>query len=266
MSIYYRPFGKFMREKAIASEGLNVDVFRKLKVFEGLPASELQTLATRMKQLRVKRSRTIIVEGLPSNDLYVLLSGVVKVNATNGANGAVLMGIIVAGEIFGLHSFLRDPVYKFECNGFTDCVIGQIRAREFCETVARVPFERFKYIIETALGRWWWGLPVWYSRTTRLSVRARTMAMLLELSRQFGVADSRGMIINLRLRGDDLAELIGASRQSVSLEIEDLVRRGKVIRDGRRLLVTRSTQSEQHRVPGRAAVKSSGRAARNHSQ
>ena len=89
--------------------------------------------------------------------------------------------------------------------------------------------------------------------------------MLLESSRQFGVADSRGMIINLRLRGDDLAELIGASRQSVSLEIEDL-RRGKVIRAGRRLLVTRSTQSEQHRVPGRAAVKSSGRAARNHSQ
>ena len=82
MSIYYRPFGKFMREKAIASEGLNVDVFRKLKVFEGLPASELQTLATRMKQLRVKRSRTIIVEGLPSNDLYVLLSGEGRVQNT----------------------------------------------------------------------------------------------------------------------------------------------------------------------------------------
>lgn len=90
--------------------------------------------------------------------------------------------------------------------------------------------------------------------------------MLSELSRQFGVADSRGMIINLRLRGDDLAELIGASRQTISLEIEDLVRRGKVIRDGRRLLVTRSTQSEQRRVPGRAASKFSDRVARNHSR
>ena len=37
-----------------------------------------------------------------SNDLYVLLSGVVKVSvATNGANGAVLMGVIVSrSEIF----------------------------------------------------------------------------------------------------------------------------------------------------------------------
>jgi CRP-like cAMP-binding protein len=78
------------------------------------------------------------MEGLPANDLYVLLSGVVQVSATNGATGTVLMGIIVAGEIFGLHSLLRDPVYKIECNAFTDCVIGQIRAPEFCETVARV--------------------------------------------------------------------------------------------------------------------------------
>ena len=74
-----------MRDKDIASEKLNVDVFRKLKVFEGLPASELQNLATKMKQLRVKRSRTM--EGLPANDLYVLLSGVVKISATNGATG-----------------------------------------------------------------------------------------------------------------------------------------------------------------------------------
>jgi biotin operon repressor len=65
------------------------------------------------------------------------------------------------------------------------------------------------------------------------------------------------------LRGDDLAELIGVSRQTVSLEIENLVRCGKVIRDGRRLFVTRSTQSEQRREPGRPALKSSGRATRD---
>ena len=93
-----------MRDKAIASEKISVAVFRRLKIFEGLSASELQNLATRMRPLRIKRSQSIIVEGLPANDLYVLLSGVVKVSATNGTSGAVLMGVIVAGEIFGLHS------------------------------------------------------------------------------------------------------------------------------------------------------------------
>jgi hypothetical protein len=45
--MYYGLSGTLMRDKAIASEKLNVDVFRKLKVFEGLPASELQNLATK---------------------------------------------------------------------------------------------------------------------------------------------------------------------------------------------------------------------------
>ena len=128
------------------------------------------------------------MDGLPPNDLYVLLSGVVKVSATNGANGAALMGVIVAREVFGLHSLLRDPVHKFQCGAFTDCVVGQIQAREFCEIVARVPFDWFKDIIEMSLGRWWWGLSAWYSRTARLSARDRTIAILLELSRQFEVA------------------------------------------------------------------------------
>jgi hypothetical protein len=117
------------------------------------------------------------------------------VSALNGANGAAaLMGVVVAGEVFGLQSLLRNPVHKFQCDAFTDCVVGQIQAREFCETIARVPFNRFKDTIEMSLGRWWWGSPVWYSRMTRLPLRDRTMAMLLELSRKFGMADSRGMI------------------------------------------------------------------------
>jgi CRP-like cAMP-binding protein len=91
-----------MRDKTIVLEKLDANVFRKLKIFEGLSASELQNLAARMRPLRIKRSQTIVVEGLPANDLYVLLSGVVKVSATNAATRAVLMGVVVAGEIFGL--------------------------------------------------------------------------------------------------------------------------------------------------------------------
>jgi len=57
--------------------------------------------------------------------------------------------------------------------------------------------------------------------------------------------DARGTIINLPLSRDGLAELIGASRQTVSLEIKDLVRRGRVIRDGRRLLAARARRAHQ---------------------
>jgi CRP/FNR family transcriptional regulator, anaerobic regulatory protein len=222
---------------------------QKLKMFAGLSANELQRLSAEMKLLRIKRRHSVLVEGRAANEMIcVLLSGVVKVSAINGELSPVLMGVVVAGEIFGLHSLLQEPVYRFQCEAFTDCVVAQIPGRAFCQIVLPgVPFDSFKLIIEMSLGRWWWGLPVWYSRMTRLSVHDRVIAMLLELGRKFGVLDSRGTIITLPLSRDGLAEMIGASRQTVSLEIEDLVRDGSLIRDGRRLLVTESAHSRSPR-------------------
>jgi signal-transduction protein with cAMP-binding, CBS, and nucleotidyltransferase domain len=87
---------------------------QKLRIFEGISAEELQRLAVRMKLLRIKRGRDIIVEGPSTNEMIcVLLSGVVKVSAINGELSPVLMGVVVAGEIFGLHSFLHEPVHRF---------------------------------------------------------------------------------------------------------------------------------------------------------
>jgi CRP/FNR family transcriptional regulator, anaerobic regulatory protein len=226
-----------------------MEALRKLKIFDEIPAADLKRLLARAKLLKIVRGRSIIVEGRSANEtICVLLSGVVKVSAVNSELTPVLMGVVVAGEVFGLHSLLHEPVHTFRCDAFTDCVVAQLPGRTFCQAVLpQVTFDQFRAIIEMSLGRWWWGLPIWYSRMTRLSVHDRVIAMLQELSRKFGVTDARGTIINLPLSRDGLAELIGASRQTVSLEIEDLVRRGWVIRDGRRLLLAKSPQGASTR-------------------
>ena len=82
-----RSFEQVHARQSHRLETMDVNVFRKLKIFEGLSTSELQNLAARMRPLRIKRSQTVVVEGMPANDLYVLLSGVVKVSATNSATG-----------------------------------------------------------------------------------------------------------------------------------------------------------------------------------
>jgi CRP-like cAMP-binding protein len=236
-------------ETFIPYKDVPLEALQKLKLFDEISANDLKRLLARAKLLRIMRGRSIIVDGPSANEMIcVLLSGVVKESAVNGELKPVLMGVVVAGEVFGLHSLLREPVHSFRCDAFTDCVVAQLPGRTFCQIVLpQVTFDQFRSIIEMSLGRWWWGLPIWYSRMTRLSVHDRVIAMLQELSRKFGVTDARGTIINLPLSRDGLAELIGASRQTVSLEIEDLVRRGRVIRDGRRLLVAKSPPSPSTR-------------------
>jgi CRP-like cAMP-binding protein len=65
----------------------------------------------------------------------------------------------------------------------------------------------------------------------------RLEAALLELARKFGVADSRGTLIDLRLSQKDLAALVGCSRQQLHALIEKLVEGRVVLRQGRQLIL-----------------------------
>ena len=67
--------------------------------------------------------------------------------------------------------------------------------------------------------------------------RSRLAGLLLELAGRFGVRDSEGLIIDLRLTHRELAALIGATRETVSVAMLELRQAGLVRADGRRSVV-----------------------------
>lgn len=71
---------------------------------------------------------------------------------------------------------------------------------------------------------------------TRSAIQ-RLAAVLLELAQAFGVRDSRGTIINLRLTHKELAGLIGATRETVSFAVSDLRQQSLIENDGKRVVV-----------------------------
>jgi CRP/FNR family transcriptional regulator len=69
------------------------------------------------------------------------------------------------------------------------------------------------------------------------SVHARLALILLELALGFGVRDSRGTIVNLRLTHRELASIIGATRETVSFAVLDLRRHGLILSEGKRIIL-----------------------------
>ncbi|MCA9493947.1 MAG: Crp/Fnr family transcriptional regulator [Myxococcales bacterium] len=68
-------------------------------------------------------------------------------------------------------------------------------------------------------------------------VEARIAAVLGRLAGRFGVRDSRGIIVNLKLTHRDLAALAGSSRESASVVLTAWRREGLVAAEGRRVVV-----------------------------
>ncbi len=76
-----------------------------------------------------------------------------------------------------------------------------------------------------------------YSGFLGLGLVERVAVALLELSLEFGVQNSRGVLIRITLTQSQLADLVGASRAKVGRVLLDLERRKIVVREGRQLAV-----------------------------
>jgi CRP/FNR family transcriptional regulator len=78
------------------------------------------------------------------------------------------------------------------------------------------------------------------------STSARLAFGLLELARQHGVRDERGVLLPLRLSQSDIANLIGVTRESVNLALADFRRQGLVTLEGRSIRLPEPQALEDH--------------------
>ena len=69
------------------------------------------------------------------------------------------------------------------------------------------------------------------------SAHSRLASLFLELSKTFGVRDSRGVIINLKLTHKEIASLIGATRETVSFAMIDLRKDQLIESEGKRVIL-----------------------------
>jgi len=103
-------------------------------------------------------------------------------------------------------------------------------------TLLGISFSDFSALMGSTVSRWE-DLLYRYTHFQGLNLPQRLAFALLELARKFGVQDARGTIVILQLTHEDLANLVGASRQKVTEHLKDLERQEAILRDGRRLIV-----------------------------
>jgi CRP/FNR family transcriptional regulator, cyclic AMP receptor protein len=207
----------------------------RLKTLAWLTPAQLERLAANAESIRVPRHGTIFYEGETSSRVYVLLSGVAKLSFLNGSE-RVLVSLVGPGEVFGVSSLLPQATRPFRCDAFSDCTVAVIRPEVFVDTVLGVPLDTLSRTLEVTVGRWW-SMLLRYATFVGLGLRERLAGALLELASKFGARDSRGTLLTLKLTHEDLAELVGASRQRTTEQLSEFERERAIVRDGRRLII-----------------------------
>ena len=211
------------------------DVLRQAPLFSALDDEAATALSASMAETRLHRGDVLFHEGDSGDRLYIVLDGKVKLGRSAADGRENLLAVMGPGQMFGELS-LFDP--------------GPRSA-----TVTAVTDATFASLSHEDLLRWLEGRPtVARSLLNQLAARlrksndvvadlvfsdvpGRVAKALLDLADRFGRSADDGVHVHHDLTQEELAQLVGASRETVNKALADFASRGWIRQEPRSVVI-----------------------------
>jgi CRP-like cAMP-binding protein len=208
---------------------------KHIKLFSGLSQAELQEMDRITRMQEIKKKQPIYLPGDPANTVYLLKKGRVKIASSASSGKEVTFEILEAGEIFGELEVLEDSPRETHAEALDDALICAIRREDFDRYLSEHPDLSVKLTKLIGLR-----LRKIQTRVEDLVFRdapARLAHLLLELSKTDGAPEGAGLRLHAKLTHQEMANLIGCSRETVSTILGQFREQGLIRIDGRSIIV-----------------------------
>ena len=211
------------------------DALMQAPLFSALDAEAAAALRASMTEKRVPRSGVIFSEGEPGDRMYVILDGKVKLGQTSPDGRESLLAVLGPGEVFGELSLFDPGPRTATATAVTDTVVvglGHSDLRpwltgrpEVAEALLQALAQRLRRTNEALADLVFSDVP------------GRVAKQLLELADKFGQPGPDGVLVHHDLTQEELAQLVGASRETVNKALADFTQRGWIEVDQRQVLL-----------------------------
>jgi CRP/FNR family cyclic AMP-dependent transcriptional regulator len=211
------------------------DIIRKAPLFSALDDEAAEALRRSMAEINLGRGQVLFREGDSGDKLYVVCEGKVKLGRTSSDGRENLLAILGPGEMFGELSLFDPGPRTATATAVTDTQIFALGHNDLTTWVSGRP--------EVALSL----LKQISSRLRRTNevigdlvfsdVPGRVAKALLDLSNRFGVESEDGVHVGHDLTQEELAQLVGASRETVNKALADFAGRGWIRLEARAVVL-----------------------------
>ena len=176
-------------------------------------------------RVAVADKATFYAQGEPAGALFLILDGIVKTSHICEDGTEITVELLKCGEIAGEFSNPQLPlVFEETAWAIGDVVAQRVPANDL-RAAMQVDPRLAIYVAEHLAGSKRW-IQRRLLRAMTQSVELRVIETLVELAGTFGAQCPHGFSLEIRLTQQDIADLVGASRQVVSSILSDLRRRG----------------------------------------
>jgi CRP/FNR family transcriptional regulator, nitrogen oxide reductase regulator len=206
-------------------------VLHQTPFFAPLLHEDVQQIASRFRQRDYSAGELIHHYGHPAERLEIVAAGTVKLTRPTTTGRDVLLDVLGPGSLCGGIDLLGQETYPDSAMANTDCCILIITPSEFRDILQAYPTAAVA-ALEYVSGR----LRSAHDSIEQLSaypVERRLAATLIKLGRRLGREDDEGLLIDMPLSRQDLADMTGATVETVS-RVLSRFRQDGLINSGRR--------------------------------
>ena len=200
----------------------NLDLIRRVPLFSMLTNDQAQSIADAVVKRRLRRGELVVEQGRKSNALFILLNGRARVLTSDSRGREVILAVLEAGDYVGEMSLIDNEPHS-----------ATVRAEVQTDmlVLARADFARclpenstLSYGVMRGLVRRLRNADRQIESLALLDVYGRVARTLLDMAED----DDGIKIIRHKVSRQDMAKVVGASREMVSRVMKDLEDRGVI--------------------------------------
>ncbi len=220
----------------MAESGANPDVLdslRSVPLFSRVGEADLDNVAALLIERRYPKNSIIVEEGLTGDYMYVIRSGRVKVTKASDDGREKIMDFLESGAFFGEMALLDNAPRSASVRTLEPSVLAALSRRDFISLLRNSPDLALSLIQELTRR-----LRDTDEQATSVSfqrVQDRAKGLFARIARQDGDLEDRR--ITPVLTHQQIADMIGTSRETVTRAVKDLKESGWLEQRGKRYLV-----------------------------
>jgi len=195
-------------------------------LFAQIPENELRKLVKFVKIQEFASRKVIFHKGDPGAQVYLIVSGRVKITTLSEDGKEIVFEILDAGAVFGEISLLDGMERTATVTTMEKCRLLVLERRDFIPFLEQNPKVAIELLV-TVCSRLR-ATDELIEDTLFRNLTARLAKKLLSLANSYGSKEPGGVLIHLKLSQQELGQLVGTSRESVNKQLRVWERMGLI--------------------------------------
>jgi CRP/FNR family transcriptional regulator, cyclic AMP receptor protein len=211
------------------------EVLAASALFSGLSPQAAEPARSAMRARSVRRGETVFLEGEPGDSLYVLLEGKIKLGRSAPDGRENMLAVLGPGEVFGELSLFDPGPRTATATAVVDSQLACLDNSALQPWISNQPdvAERLLMVLARRLRRTNNAM----ADLVFTDVPGRVAKALLGLAERFATPVDDGLRVTHDLTQEELAQLVGASRETVNKALADFAGRGWLRLDSRAVVI-----------------------------